>query len=124
MGSAPLLVQCFSNLIGNAVKFVPAERRPEVRVYSEPSGDGRVRLWVEDNGIGIAREDYSRIFGLFQRLEKKFEGTGIGLAIVRRAGRYARLPHRSKLRRFRPTQGRRRYSRIPKITFLNGMAPD
>jgi PAS domain S-box-containing protein len=85
MGSAPLLVQCFSNLVGNAVKFVPAGRRPEVRVWSEPRENARVRLWVEDNGIGIPREDLPRIFGLFQRLDKTFEGTGIGLAIVSRA---------------------------------------
>lgn len=84
MGSAPLLVQCFSNLIGNAVKFVPPERRPEVCVRSEQRDGGKVRLWVEDNGIGIARENFSKIFGLFQRLEKKFEGTGLGLAIVTR----------------------------------------
>jgi signal transduction histidine kinase len=85
MGSAPLLLQIFSNLIGNAVKFVPAGRRPEVRVWAEAREKGWVRLWVEDNGIGIAPENFSRIFGLFQRLEKRFDGTGIGLAIVSRA---------------------------------------
>lgn len=85
MGSNPLLVQCFSNLIGNAVKFVPGDRRPDVRIRAEPKEEGRVRIWIEDNGIGIAPENHERIFGLFQRLEKRFEGTGIGLAIVSRA---------------------------------------
>lgn len=44
-----------------------------------------MRIWVEDNGIGISPQNYERIFGLFQRLNKSFEGTGIGLSIVSRA---------------------------------------
>jgi signal transduction histidine kinase len=46
-----------------------------------------VRLWFEDNGIGIEKQSQERLFGLFQRLHPTgdYEGTGIGLAIVRRA---------------------------------------
>jgi signal transduction histidine kinase len=84
-GTQSLLVQCFSNLIGNAVKFVPAGKKPEVNIWAEDRENGRVRIWVEDNGIGIAPQNSERIFGLFQRLNKDFEGTGIGLAIVSRA---------------------------------------
>lgn len=77
------LTQCFSNFLENAVKFVPAERRPHVRVRADER-DGTVRLWVEDNGIGIPSEMHERVFMMFQRLSKQYDGTGIGLALVRK----------------------------------------
>jgi signal transduction histidine kinase len=57
-----------------------------VRVSTRPSAAG-VRLYVEDQGIGIAPEDQHRIFGIFQRVHshEQYEGTGIGLAIVQKA---------------------------------------
>ncbi|MDB6022603.1 MAG: domain S-box protein [Pedosphaera sp.] len=78
------LVQCISNLLGNAVKFVPPGVMPRVRIWAEHRDD-RVRLWFEDNGIGIAKRHQDKIFGIFQRLSSEYEGTGIGLAIVRKA---------------------------------------
>jgi PAS domain S-box-containing protein len=77
------LTQCFSNLLGNAVKFAHPDRPPKVRVWAEPREDS-VRLWFEDNGIGIAKEHHHRIFLMFQRLSRSYEGTGIGLALVRK----------------------------------------
>jgi signal transduction histidine kinase len=77
------LVQVLLNLLGNALKFTPAGRKPVIRVHAEPVG-GSVRLWVEDNGIGIERHDFERLFGMFQRLNSDFPGTGIGLALVRK----------------------------------------
>lgn len=77
------LTQCFSNLLGNAVKFVARGTVPEVRVRADRI-DGVVRLWFEDNGIGIPAEMQSRVFLMFQRASKEFEGTGIGLALVRK----------------------------------------
>jgi PAS domain S-box-containing protein len=81
-----LLGQAVMNLLSNALKFVRPGGPPEVRLSVEPRGD-RVRLSVQDNGIGIAREHVARIFGLFQRLNRleDYPGTGIGLALVRRA---------------------------------------
>lgn len=85
-GHEAFLTQCFSNLLGNAIKFVAPGQTPHVRVRTEPI-DGLVRLWVEDNGIGIAPKDQSRIFGMFEKAnpEQDYEGTGIGLSIVRKA---------------------------------------
>ena len=82
----PLLVQAVSNLIGNGIKFVVPGRELRLRIRTEPR-DGEVRLWVEDNGIGIPPEYQHRIWGMFERVHPKesFEGTGIGLAIVRKA---------------------------------------
>jgi signal transduction histidine kinase len=81
----PTLVQVLANLLSNAVKFVPEDRVPEVRVWAE-NGGGRIFLYVEDNGIGVAPEHQSRIFDVFERLHGRetYPGTGIGLAIVRR----------------------------------------
>ena len=85
-GNGVLLVQVFVNLLSNAVKFVRPEIRPEVRIRAEASEE-RVRVWVEDNGIGIEPEHHERIFRVFERLNPRpnYPGTGIGLAIVRRA---------------------------------------
>ncbi|HWQ92742.1 MAG TPA: PAS domain S-box protein [Clostridia bacterium] len=86
LGHGVSLSQCLTNLLSNAVKFVPAGVHPRVRIHSEMRGS-RVRLWIEDNGIGIPREEQQRIFNIFQRLHTthEYEGTGIGLAIVRKA---------------------------------------
>lgn len=80
------LTQVISNLLDNAVKFVPTGVRPHVDIRSEEQ-DGAVKLWFEDNGIGIPKYAHSRLFSLFTRLHgaDDYEGTGIGLAIVREA---------------------------------------
>jgi signal transduction histidine kinase len=78
------LQQIFQNLIGNAIKY----RRDEpLRIdVSADKTDGYWRFSVRDNGIGIASEYQEQIFGLFKRLHtnKKYPGTGIGLAICQR----------------------------------------
>jgi signal transduction histidine kinase len=87
MGNRVLLSQVFSNLIGNGVKFVVRGVEPRIVIRSEEGQDGWVRTWIEDNGIGIAAEYHEKIFQVFERLNESsaYPGTGIGLAIVRRA---------------------------------------
>lgn len=82
---APVLDHVLQNLISNALKFVPPQRRPHVHIHAEIH-DHLVRIWVEDNGIGIAPEYQQRIFNPFERLHSKeaYPGTGMGLAIVQR----------------------------------------
>jgi len=82
------LTQCVSNLLGNAVKFVAPGVQPRVTIWAEPEpGTDYVRLCFEDNGIGIAPEHFRDIFEIFGRVNANhlYEGTGIGLAIVRKA---------------------------------------
>lgn len=89
-GDATQLRQVFQNLMANALKFRSPDRPPLVRVSAVPmrDGDGQ-RVWtirVEDNGIGFDSKYAERVFAPFQRLHgrEEYEGTGIGLAIVRR----------------------------------------
>jgi PAS domain S-box-containing protein len=80
------LTQVLSNLISNAVKFVPPERKPEITIEAERRG-ASVRILIKDNGIGIDPKDQERIFNIFERVYStdEYEGTGIGLSIVRKA---------------------------------------
>ena len=83
LGNEAGLTQCFSNLLGNAVKFVKPGEKPEIRVWATQRGEW-VRIWVEDKGIGISKEMLPRVFEMFSRGSKEYEGTGIGLALVRK----------------------------------------
>jgi len=83
LGEESLLTQCFSNLLGNAVKFVPAGTRPKIEITVHRS-EQMARIDIKDNGIGIPAEAQHRLFGMFERLTTGYEGTGIGLAIVRK----------------------------------------
>ena len=69
-GHEASLTQCLANLLGNAVKFVAPGVIPQVRLFAEANGD-RIRLWVADNGIGIAAEAHEKIFEIFQRLHAR-----------------------------------------------------
>jgi PAS domain S-box-containing protein len=87
------MTQVLSNILTNAVKFATPGVRPRVRIRAEDVRNdpdfpnGAVRLWVEDNGIGIPARAQSRLFEIFTRFEDAalYEGTGIGLAIVKKA---------------------------------------
>jgi signal transduction histidine kinase/CheY-like chemotaxis protein len=86
LGNASMVSQVIENLVSNALKFVAPGVEPKVRISSERR-DNSIRLWVEDNGIGIAPEHRDRIFKVFERLnvDDRYPGTGIGLSIVHRA---------------------------------------
>jgi len=86
VGDQSLLKQVLTNLIDNAVKY--SRRRDPARIEIGRTGeeDGRVVLFVRDNGAGFDMQHASKLFGVFQRLHRadEFEGTGIGLATVQR----------------------------------------
>jgi signal transduction histidine kinase len=79
------LTQAIANLLTNAAKFVKPGERPRITVRTERQ-DERVRVWVEDNGIGIPKPHQERLFRIFERTPGagKYDGTGVGLAIVRK----------------------------------------
>lgn len=79
-----ILAQVISNLVVNAAKFKAPDRRAHITIWAEPRAEG-VRIWVEDDGIGIAPEHQTRIFNVFERLhgQESYPGTGVGLAIVK-----------------------------------------
>jgi PAS domain S-box-containing protein len=86
LGSHASVAQVVSNLLTNAVKFVSAGAKAKVLIRTENS-DSKVRCFFEDNGIGIPQDYLPKIFEPFQRahLQANYEGTGMGLAIVRKA---------------------------------------
>ncbi|MCE0483153.1 MAG: PAS domain S-box protein [Methylacidiphilales bacterium] len=85
-GNETILEQVFTNLLSNALKFVAPETVPDIHIWSEKRETG-VRVYIQDNGIGVVAEHHARIFEIFQRLhesEKQYAGTGVGLAIVKK----------------------------------------
>ena len=86
VGHHPVLVQVVLNLMTNGIKFVPKGVVPLLRVWAEES-DEHCRLYIQDNGIGISPQHQERIFKIFERLHsvEQYPGTGVGLAIVRKA---------------------------------------
>jgi len=86
MGDPTLLGMLWQNLIGNAIKFRAAGRRPVIRITADGQPDGGWQIGVADNGIGIPAEFADKIFIIFQRLHGRdaYPGTGIGLALCKR----------------------------------------
>ena len=84
-GDRTMLYQVFNNIIGNAVKYSSGENQPQVSITAEVSPT-EITYKVEDNGIGIDMKYGDQIFNLFKRMDNasSFEGTGVGLAIVKR----------------------------------------
>ncbi|MBV8616968.1 MAG: PAS domain S-box protein, partial [Acetobacteraceae bacterium] len=85
LASRVVLGQILANLLSNAAKFTLPDQPARIRAWAEERPGDRVRLWVEDEGIGLAPGHLGRVFNVFERLhgQETYPGTGIGLAIVR-----------------------------------------
>jgi len=83
-GDRPRLVEVIQNLVDNAAKFMGSQHQPCIEIGQTGYEAGKPILFVRDNGVGVANEHFDRIFGLFNKLDMKSEGTGIGLALVKR----------------------------------------
>jgi len=84
-GDVVMIGQVFANLVNNAVKYSSRAQNASVKVEGYVSGNETIYT-VTDNGIGIDIKYHNRVFELFKRMDnvKDFEGTGVGLAIVKR----------------------------------------
>ncbi|HXF84871.1 MAG TPA: ATP-binding protein [Anaerolineales bacterium] len=83
-GDRQRLLEALQNLVDNAAKFMGDQSQPFIEIGCEGEENGNPILFVRDNGIGIAPEHHERIFGLFNKLDIHTEGTGVGLALVKR----------------------------------------
>jgi chemotaxis family two-component system sensor kinase Cph1 len=84
-GDPTMITQVFSNLLNNAIKYSSRAAAPNVVVNGEEN-DNEVIYTIQDNGVGIDVNYYTRVFDLFKRMDnvQDYEGTGVGLAIVKR----------------------------------------
>src|SRR6266496_5422656 len=83
-GDRARIVEVLQNLLDNAAKFVGEQKEPRIEIGQSGEEDGKPILCVRDNGMGIAPEHFDRIFGLFNKLDPQTDGTGVGLALVKR----------------------------------------
>ena len=83
-GDRPRLVETLQNLIDNAAKYMGDQNAPDIEIGQRGEESGMPVFFVKDNGMGIAPEHHERVFGLFNKLDSRSEGTGVGLALVKR----------------------------------------
>jgi len=78
------LIEVLQNLLDNAVKYIGTQLEPQIEIGQRGEEHGKHIFFVRDNGIGIAPEYHERVFGLFNKLDANSDGTGVGLAFVKR----------------------------------------
>src|SRR5207249_1160264 len=83
-GDRQRIFEVFQNLIDNAAKFMGNQSEPCIKIGTQGERDGKSIFYVRDNGIGILPQFREKIFGLFDKLNPQTEGTGVGLALVKR----------------------------------------
>ncbi|MEP6895360.1 MAG: PAS domain S-box protein, partial [Chloroflexota bacterium] len=83
-GDRQRLTEVLQNLLDNAAKYMGDQSDPHIEIGQQGEENDKPIFFVKDNGIGIAPEYHERIFGLFNKLDPTAEGTGIGLALVKR----------------------------------------
>jgi PAS domain S-box-containing protein len=83
-GDKARLVEVIQNLLDNACKYMGDQADPHIEAGCKAGNDGKIVFFVRDNGMGIDPRYHQRIFGLFDKLDPKTEGTGVGLAVVKR----------------------------------------
>ncbi len=85
-GDRQRLIEVLQNLIENAAKYMGGQITPliEIGQHGEDAERGKLIFFVKDNGMGISPQYHERIFGLFDKLDPQSEGTGVGLALVKR----------------------------------------
>ena len=80
----PRLIEVLQNLLDNAAKYMGDQPNPRIEIGQNGAEQEKPVFYIRDNGMGIAPEYHERIFGLFNKLDSKSEGTGVGLALVKR----------------------------------------
>lgn len=83
-GDSKRLLELVQNLIDNAAKYMGQQSKPRIEIGQDGFEDDKPIFFVRDNGMGIAGEHHEQIFGLFNKLNPNVEGTGVGLALVKR----------------------------------------
>ena len=87
-GDRQRLTEVLQNLLDNAAKYMGDQIEPQIEIGQRGEEDGMSIIYVKDNGIGISAEYHDRVFGLFNKLDSRSEGTGVGLALVKRIVEY------------------------------------
>ena len=77
------IVEVLVNLLENSIKYMGTQEKPEIEIGQRIEGNERI-LFVRDNGTGVDPTEHEKVFGLFYKVDKKSEGSGAGLAIVKR----------------------------------------